>query len=77
MVWPRRAERTSVGMFALIADLCEAAFCTKVVSSDGVRSAIVSRWRGEEGAVENLANERVKVESLRGGMMWSGAKVQI
>jgi hypothetical protein len=37
---------------ALIADLWEAAFCTKVVSSDGVRSAIVSRWRGAGEAVE-------------------------
>src|SRR5258707_12538153 len=52
MVWPRRAERTSVWISALIAYLWEAAFCTKVVNSDGVRSAIESRWRGEEGAGE-------------------------
>lgn len=52
-VWPRRAERVvSDWVPALITALWEAAFCTKLVSSDGVRSAIVSRWRGLREAVE-------------------------
>ncbi len=68
-VWPCRAERVASDWGpALMADL--AGFCTNLVSSDGVRSAIVRKWRWSAGAVERcLLSERVMVERLRGGMV--------
>ena len=39
----------------LIACLCDAAFLTSVVSSDGLRSAMESRWRGAKGDTDGVA----------------------
>jgi hypothetical protein len=53
MVLPRSADRSdSDWVPALMAALWAAAFCTRVANSEGVRSPIVSRWRGADGAVE-------------------------
>lgn len=70
-VWPRRAERTASDWVpALIADLWEAAFCISVVNSEGERSAIERKWRGEgEAVVYRLVSEREIVETrLKGGI---------
>lgn len=66
-VLPRRLFWTAGGVLPdLIADLCEEALRTRVVSSWGVRSAIERRWRGAKGDVWGVAGEEyARVVGLR------------
>lgn len=55
IVWPSKEFSIDGGIRPdLMACLWAAALRTRVVSSDGVRSAIESRWRGAKGEVAGL-----------------------